>query len=75
MVRTSRCGRDNPGSNPGSGVVLFVAHTPLHIALRWVLNVRTTSPARGSCVMGTGEQSRMRFINSVVIRIFGVNSK
>ena len=47
-----------------------VAHTPLHIALRWMSNVRTTSPARGGCVMGTGEQSRVRFINSVVLRFW-----
>ena len=51
-------------------VVSPVAHTPLHIAQRWMSNVRTTSPARDSCVMGTGEQSRVRFINSVVIRFF-----
>ena len=44
------------------------SHTLLHIALRWMLNVRTTSPGQGNCVMGTGEQSRVRFINSVVLR-------
>ena len=75
MVRTSRCGRDNPGSNRGSGSCFTCsAHTTPH---RATLGVECSYNVSGSRQLRNGnwraKQSAFHQLGGN--SLFGVNSK
>ena len=75
MVRTSRCGRDNPGSIPGSDSQFsYSAHTTPH---RATLDVECSYNVSGSRQLrdGNWRAKQSAFHELDCNSLFGVNSK